>query len=119
MHARRGTPEGDRLDVLVTLRWSKPGKPSTMRSTCLTRSKRSNITWSRKARVYEVLNRKRSRMVWRLHIKVPEERVAPSKRCSRAIKALLRWEQQELAEALSHRHHALRGEAAAAERLTS
>ena len=46
MMAKRGTPEGDRLDVLVTLveAWE-----ATTLSTCLIRFRRSGITWSRRA----------------------------------------------------------------------
>ncbi len=101
MHARRGTPEGDRLDVLVTLveAWETKHYPIDlpdpveaikyhMEQKGLAPRDLVRYIGSRN-RVYEVLNRKRSltlRMVWRLHkglgipaeslIKVPEERVA-------------------------------------------
>ena len=45
MRAKRNTPQGDRLDVLLP--WSKPGKQNITRSICPIRSRRSNITWSR------------------------------------------------------------------------
>ena len=46
MNAKRNTPEGDRLDVLVTLvEW----KQSTIRWTCRMRSRRSNTTWIKRA----------------------------------------------------------------------
>jgi HTH-type transcriptional regulator/antitoxin HigA len=45
MVAKRNTPEGDRLDVLVTL--VERGSASIIRSTCRTRWRRSNITWTR------------------------------------------------------------------------
>jgi len=45
MTARRNTPEGDRLDVLVN--WSKPGSGSIIGSIFRTRWKRSSIIWTR------------------------------------------------------------------------
>ena len=45
MSAKRNSPEGDRLDILVTL--VEAWKPSTIPWTCPTRWKRSSITWSR------------------------------------------------------------------------
>ncbi len=82
MHARRGTPEGDRLDVLVTLveAWETKHYPVDlpdaveaikyhMEQKGLAPRDLVRYIGSRN-RVYEVLNRKRSltlRMVWRLH----------------------------------------------------
>lgn len=101
MDAKRGTPEGDRLDVLVTLveAWEAKHYPIDlpdpieaikyhMEQTGLEPKDLVPYIGSRN-RVYEVLNRKRPltlKMVWRLHIglgipaesliKVSEERVA-------------------------------------------
>src|SRR2546430_1744962 len=81
MNAKRNTPEGDRLDVLVTL--VEAWKQSAIRSTFPTPSRRSSTTWIRTgsrraissrssaaAIVYETLSRKRPltlAMVRRLH----------------------------------------------------
>jgi len=101
MDAKRGTPEGDRLDVLVTLvdAWEAKHYPIDlpdpveaikhhMESRGLEPKDLVPYIGSRN-RVYEVLNRKRPltlKMVWRLHtglgipaeslIKVEEERAA-------------------------------------------
>lgn len=101
MDAKRGTPEGDRLDVLVTLveAWEAKHYPIDlpdpveaikyhMEQKGLQPVDLVQYIGSRN-RVYEVLNRKRPltlRMVWRLHkglgipadslIKVPEEHAA-------------------------------------------
>lgn len=101
MHARRGTPEGDRLDVLVTLveaweakhyRIDLPDPVEAIRyhmeNQALEPKDLVPYIGSRN-RVYEVLNRKRPltlRMIWNLHqglgipaeslIKVPEDNVA-------------------------------------------
>ena len=101
MGAKRGTPEGDRLDVLVTLveAWEAKHYPMDlpdpveaikyhMESRGLEPKDLVPYIGSRN-RVYEVLNRKRPltlKMVWRLHtglgipaeslIKVAEERTA-------------------------------------------
>ncbi|HSR71152.1 MAG TPA: transcriptional regulator [Kiloniellales bacterium] len=101
MDAKRGTPEGDRLDVLVTLveAWEAKHYPIDlpdpieaikyhMEQTGLEPKDLVPYIGSRN-RVYEVLNRKRPltlKMVWRLHIglgipaesliKVSEERAA-------------------------------------------
>ncbi len=101
MGAKRGTPEGDRLDVLVTLveAWEAKHYPMDlpdpveaikyhMESRGLEPRDLVPYIGSRN-RVYEVLNRKRPltlKMVWRLHtglgipaeslIKVAEERAA-------------------------------------------
>ena len=101
MHAKRGTPEGDRLDVLVTLveAWEAKHYPIDlpdpveaikyhMEQNGLEPRDLVRFIGSRN-RVYEVLNRKRPltlRMVWQLHkglgipaeslIKVPEGRAA-------------------------------------------
>lgn len=101
MDARRGTPDGDRLDVLVTLveAWEAKHYPMDlpdpveaikyhMEQRGLEPKDLVPYIGSRN-RVYEVLNRKRPltlNMVWRLHtglgipgeslIKVPEERAA-------------------------------------------
>jgi HTH-type transcriptional regulator/antitoxin HigA len=82
MEARRGTPEGDRLDVLVTLveAWEARHYPLDlpdpvaairyhMEQQGLTPRDLVPFIGSRH-RVYEILNRKRPltlRMVWRLH----------------------------------------------------
>jgi HTH-type transcriptional regulator / antitoxin HigA len=82
MTARRGTPEGDRLDVLVTLVEAYEAKhfpldlPDPveaikyhMEQRGLTAADLVPFIGSR-SRVYEVLNRKRAltlKMVWRLH----------------------------------------------------
>ena len=82
MGARRGTPEGDRLDVLVTLveAWEAKRYPIDlpdpveairyhMESHGLEPKDLIPFIGSR-SRVYEVLNRKRPltlKMVWRLH----------------------------------------------------
>ena len=101
MRAKRGTPEGDRLDVLVTLveAWEARHYPIDlpdpveaikyhMEQKGLEPRDLAPFIGSRN-RVYEVLNRKRPltrRMVWRLHkglgipaeslIKIPKERAA-------------------------------------------
>lgn len=101
MHARRGTPEGDRLDVLVTLveaweakhyRIDLPDPVEAIRyhmeNQALEPKDLVPYIGSRN-RVYEVLNRKRPltlRMIWNLHqglgipaeslIKVPEDNAA-------------------------------------------
>jgi len=101
MHAKRGTPEGDRLDVLVTLveAWEAKHYPIDlpdpieaikyhMEQKGLESRDLVRYIGSRN-RVYEVLNRKRPltlRMVWRLHkglgipaeslIKLPKGRAA-------------------------------------------
>jgi HTH-type transcriptional regulator/antitoxin HigA len=101
MHARRGTPEGDRLDVLVTLveAWEAKNYPIDlpdpvaairfhMEQKGLAPRDLVRFIGSR-SRVYEVLNRKRPltlRMVWQLHkglgipaeslIKAPKGRAA-------------------------------------------
>jgi len=101
MNAKRGTPDGDRLDVLVTLveAWEAKHYPIDlpdpveaikyhMQQNGLEPRDLVRYIGSRN-RVYEVLNRKRPltlRMVWRLHkglgipaeslIKVREERAA-------------------------------------------
>jgi HTH-type transcriptional regulator/antitoxin HigA len=101
MHAKRGTPEGDRLDVLVTPveAWEAKHYPIDlpdpveaikyhMEQKGLQPRDLVRYIGSRN-RVYEVLNRKRPltlRMVWQLHkglgipaeslIKVPEGRAA-------------------------------------------
>ena len=101
MTAKRGTPEGDRLDILVTLveAWEAKHYPLDlpdpveaikyhMEQQGLAPKDLVPYIGSRN-RVYEVLNRKRPltlKMVWRLHtgfgipaeslIKVPEEQAA-------------------------------------------
>jgi len=101
MAAKRGTPEGDRLDILVTLveAWEAKHYPLDlpdpveaikyhMEQQGLAPKDLVPYIGSRN-RVYEVLNRKRPltlKMVWRLHtglgipaeslIKVPEEQAA-------------------------------------------
>jgi hypothetical protein len=45
MTAKRGSPEGDRLDVLVAL--VRRGNAGTTRSTCRTRWRQSDTTWTR------------------------------------------------------------------------
>ena len=101
MDARRGTPEGDRLDVLVTLveaweakhyRFDLPDPVEAikyhMENRALEPKDLVPYIGSRN-RVYEVLNRKRPltlKMVWRLHqglgipaeslIKAPEDQAA-------------------------------------------
>ncbi len=101
MAAKRGTPEGDRLDILVTLveAWEAKHYPLDlpdpveaikyhMEQQGLEPKDLVPYIGSRN-RVYEVLNRKRPltlKMVWRLHtglgipaeslIKVPEEQAA-------------------------------------------
>jgi HTH-type transcriptional regulator/antitoxin HigA len=101
MTARRGTPEGNRLDVLVTLveAWEAKHYPIDfpdpieaikyhMEHKGLEPRDLVRYIGSRN-RVYEVLNRRRPltlRMVWRLHkglgipaeslIKIPEDRAA-------------------------------------------
>ena len=45
MSAKRNTPEGDRLDVLVN--WSKPGSGGIIGSIFRIRWKRSSIIWTR------------------------------------------------------------------------
>jgi HTH-type transcriptional regulator/antitoxin HigA len=101
MDAKRGTPEGDRLDVLVTLveAWEAkhypidlPDPVEAIRYHMETRGlePRDLVPYiGSRNRVYEVLNRKRPltlKMVWRLHtglgipaeslIKVSEDRAA-------------------------------------------
>lgn len=82
MTAKRGSPEGDRLDVLVTLveAWEKKHYPLEfpdpveaikyhMDQNCLQPRDLIPFIGSRN-RVYEVLNRRRPltlKMVWRLH----------------------------------------------------
>ncbi len=101
MAAKRGTPEGDRLDILVTLveAWEAKHYPLDlpdpveaikyhMEQQGLAPKDLVPYIGSRN-RVYEVLNRKRPltlKMVWRLHtglgipaeslIKMPEEQAA-------------------------------------------
>ena len=101
MNAKRGTPEGDRLDVLVTLveAWEAKHYPISlpdpieairyhMEQQGLEPKDLVPYIGSRN-RVYEVLNRKRQltlKMVWRLHkglgipaeslIKIPEDEAA-------------------------------------------
>jgi HTH-type transcriptional regulator/antitoxin HigA len=101
MDAKRGTPEGDRLDILVTLveAWEAKHYPIDlpdpveaikyhMQQKGLEPRDLVRYIGSRN-RVYEVLNRKRPltlRMVWQLHkglgipaeslIKIPKERAA-------------------------------------------
>ena len=101
MAAKRGTPDGDRLDVLVTLveAWEAKHYPLDlpdpidairyhMEQKGLGPRDLVPFIGSRN-RVYEVLNRKRSltlKMIWRLHkglgipaeslIKAPEDRAA-------------------------------------------
>jgi HTH-type transcriptional regulator / antitoxin HigA len=101
MNAKRGTPEGDRLDVLVTLveAWEAKHYPLDlpdpiaaikyhMEAQGLAPKDLVPYIGSRN-RVYEVLNRKRPltlKMIWRLHtglgipaeslIKVPGEQAA-------------------------------------------
>jgi HTH-type transcriptional regulator / antitoxin HigA len=101
MDARRGTPEGDRLDVLVTLveaweakhyRIDLPDPVEAIRyhmeNQALEPKDLIPYIGSRN-RVYEVLNRKRPltlRMIWRLHrglgipaeslIRIPEDQAA-------------------------------------------
>ena len=82
MTARRNTPEGDRLDVLVN--WSKPGSGSIIGSIFQTRVEAIKYHMDQNGlqprdlipfigsrnRVHEVLNRRRSltlKMIWRLH----------------------------------------------------
>jgi HTH-type transcriptional regulator/antitoxin HigA len=98
MHARRGTPEGDRLDVLVTLveafeqRRYPLDLPDPvaaieyhMEQKGLTPQDLIPFIGSRN-RVYEILNRRRPltmRMVWRLHdgLGIPAESlIRPAKR---------------------------------------
>lgn len=82
MKARRNTPEGDRLDVLVTLVEAYERKPFPMdlpdpvaaiRFVMEQRGlsvKDLEPLLGRSSRVYEVLNRKRPltlKMIWRLH----------------------------------------------------
>ncbi|MEQ9328173.1 MAG: transcriptional regulator [Rhodospirillales bacterium] len=82
MAARPGTPEGDRLDVLVTLveAWEArhipmdlPDPVEAIRYHMETRSlaPKDLVPYiGSRSRVYEVLNRKRPltlRMIWRLH----------------------------------------------------
>jgi HTH-type transcriptional regulator / antitoxin HigA len=101
MDARRGTPEGDRLDVLVTLveaweakhyRIDLPDPIEAIKYHMETQAlePKDLVPYiGSRNRVYEVLNRKRPltlKMVWRLHqglgipaeslIKVPEGRAA-------------------------------------------
>ena len=45
MDAKRNTPQGDRLDVLVAL--VEAWETNIIRLTCPIRSRRSSITWSR------------------------------------------------------------------------
>ena len=101
MNAKRGTPEGDRLDVMVTLveAWEAKhypiGLPDPIEAIKYHMEQkglepRDLVPYiGSRNRVYEVLNRKRSltlRMVWRLHkglgipaeslIKIPEDEAA-------------------------------------------
>ncbi len=101
MDAKRGTPEGDRLDVLVTLvaAWEAKHYPIDLPDPVEAikyhmeqqgLQPRDLVPYiGGRNRVYEVLNRKRPltlKMVWRLHaglgipaeslIKVPAERAA-------------------------------------------
>ncbi len=101
MDAKRGTPEGDRLDVLVTLvaAWEAKHYPIDLPDPVEAIKYHMEQQGLRprdlvpyiggRNRVYEVLNRKRPltlKMVWRLHaglgipaeslIKVPAERAA-------------------------------------------
>jgi len=101
MGAKRGTPEGDRLDVLVTLveaweakhyRFDLPDPVEAIKYHMESRGlePRDLIPYiGSRNRVYEVLKRKRPltlKMIWRLHtglgipaeslIKLPEDRAA-------------------------------------------
>jgi HTH-type transcriptional regulator / antitoxin HigA len=101
MDAKRGTPEGDRLDVLVTLleAWEAKHYPLDLPDPVEAikyhmelkgLAPRDLVPYiGSRNRVYEVLSRKRPltlRMVWRLHeglgipaeslIKIPNERAA-------------------------------------------
>ncbi len=101
MAAKRGTPEGDRLDILVTLveAWEAKHYPLDLPDPVEAIKYRMEQQGlepkdlvpyiGNRNRVYEVLNRKRPltlKMVWRLHtglgipaeslIKVPEEQAA-------------------------------------------
>lgn len=101
MDAKRGTPEGDRLDVLVTLvaAWEAKHYPIDLPDPVEAIKYHMEQQGLRprdlvpyiggRNRVYEVLNRKRPltlKMVWRLHaglgipaeslIKIPAERAA-------------------------------------------
>ncbi len=101
MAAKRGTPEGDRLDILVTLveAWEAKHYPLDLPDPVEAikyhmeqqgLAPKDLVPYiGRRNRVYEVLNRKRPltlKMVWRLHtglgipaeslIKVPEEQAA-------------------------------------------
>ncbi len=101
MDAKRGTPEGDRLDVLVTLvaAWEAKHYPIDLPDPVEAIKYHMEQQGLRprdlvpyiggRNRVYEVLNRKRPltlKMIWRLHaglgipaeslIKVPAERAA-------------------------------------------
>ena len=83
MTAKRGTPDGDRLDVLVTLveAWEAKRYPLDLPDpvAAIRYHMEQTRAWHRRilvpyiggrSRVYEVLNRKRPlslRMVWRLH----------------------------------------------------
>jgi HTH-type transcriptional regulator / antitoxin HigA len=95
MQARRGTPEGDRLDVLVTLveAWEAKHYPIDlpdpveaikyhMQQKGLEPRDLVRFIGSR-SRVYEVLNRKRPltlRMIWQLHngLGIPAESLIKS-----------------------------------------
>jgi len=101
MDAKRGTPEGDRLDVLVTLveAWEAKHYPLDLPDPIEAIKYHMELKGLKprdlvryigsRNRVYEVLSRKRPltlRMIWRLHrglgipaeslIKIPEERAA-------------------------------------------
>jgi HTH-type transcriptional regulator/antitoxin HigA len=101
MTAKRGTPQGDRLDVLVTLveAWEAKHYPLDLPDPVAAieyhmeqqgLKPRALVPYiGSRNRVYEVLNRRRPltlRMVWRLHrglgipaeslIKVPDDRAA-------------------------------------------
>ena len=101
MDAKRGTPEGDRLDVLVTLveAWEARRYPLDLPDpvAAIKYHMEQNGLGARdlvpyigsRNRVYEVLNRKRPltlKMIWRLHtglgipaeslIKLPDDRAA-------------------------------------------
>lgn len=69
MTARPNTPEGDRLDVIVTLVETYERKHFPMEQIALTPKDLVPMIGGLN-RVYEILNRKRPlalRMVWRLH----------------------------------------------------
>ncbi|MGH6952710.1 MAG: helix-turn-helix domain-containing protein [Alphaproteobacteria bacterium] len=101
MRARRGTPEGDRLDLLVTLVEAWEAKHYSLELPDPVEAIKYHMDQKgleprdlipyigSRNRVYEVLNRKRPltlKMIWRLHrglgipaeslIKIPEDRAA-------------------------------------------